>query len=223
MIRATRTTRTGTLVGAGLLAAAVLGGCGGAGAATGPSTDAAAQAGSSAAGGPAGGVAGGSGAAAAAPNSSRPVGPHNATDVAFARGMIPQDVQALASTQIATSKARRAGVKAVATTISTSQVPQIERLSSWLVGWGQPVPAGMIPKGAGKGITQDDLAQLSKATTGFDKLWLTTMIKHQQLVVTLAQAEVRSGSNPTVKALAQKIIKDQQTQLATMKTLLKKA
>jgi uncharacterized protein (DUF305 family) len=219
MLRATRRTGIGTLTGAALLAT-VLAGCAGGGVAAGPTTGAAAAAGT-AADTAAAGSAGGSAAAQPANNTA---GPHNTTDVAFATGIIPHNVQALASTQIASSRAVKPQVKTLASTLSKQQVPEIETLSAWLTAWGVPVPGGAVAQAGSSGLTSKDLSVLSTTSpSGFDKVWLNRMIKHQQQAVALAQVEVKNGSNAEAKALAKKMVAEKQTQIATMRALLKKA
>jgi len=163
-------------------------------------------------------------AAAAAPATTQPATPHNEVDVSFANSMIPHNVQVLASSQIASSRAVTPQVKALAGKLTTAQVPQIEAMSAWLANWGQPVPAGGTAPNSSAGITQNDLMKLSQATpAGFDKLWLTTMIKHEQSAVTLAQNELKHGTATEAKALAKRIVAEQQSQIAAMKGLLVKA
>jgi uncharacterized protein (DUF305 family) len=218
MFRALRRTTGGALAGVGLLAALTLAGCGGDPPAAGPTTGVGAPS-DPATSAPAAGD-----TAAAAPATTKPATPHNATDIAFASGMIPHNVQVLASTQIAGSRAVKPQVKTLATKLSTTQVPQIEAMSAWLANWGQPVPAGGTAATGSAGITQADLVKLSQAApAGFDKLWLTTMIKHQQNAVNLAKTEVKSGTSAEAKALAKKIITEQQAQITAMKGLLKTA
>jgi uncharacterized protein (DUF305 family) len=216
---ATRRTGIGTLTGAALLAT-VLAGCAGGGVAAGPTTGAAVAPGTAAADAASSNTAG---SAAAAPVSNT-AGPHNTSDVAFATGIIPHNVQALASTQIASSKAVKPQVKSLASTLGKQQVPEIEALSAWLTSWGVPVPGGGVAQPGTAGLTSQDLSTLSTAPpAGFDKLWLNRMIKHQQQAVALAQTEVKNGSNAQAKALAKKIITEKQKQITLMKALLKKA
>ncbi len=67
-------------------------------------------------------------------------GPHNQADVAFASGMIPHHRQAVAMADMAPTKATNAAVKDLATSIKAAQDPEIQTMSGWLTGWGQPVP-----------------------------------------------------------------------------------
>jgi uncharacterized protein (DUF305 family) len=45
------------------------------------------------------------------------------------------------------------------------------------------------------------------------------MVKHHQGAVDMAQQELAQGINPDAKALAQKIVADQQTEITTMKQI----
>ena len=48
------------------------------------------------------------------------------------------------------------------------------------------------------------------------------MIAHHEGAITMANEEAAKGSNPQAKALATKIVGDQQAEIATMKDLLTK-
>jgi len=218
----TRRSVGGTLARVGLsatlcLAALSLAGCGADAPSTAPTTGV---------GAPSDPVASSPGAAAqsVAPTTAKPATPHNQSDISFASSMIPHNVQVLASTQIATSRAVQPQVKALAGKLSAAQVPQIETMSAWLANWGQPVPGGGTAADGALGITQADLVKLSSAApSGFDALWLTTMIKHQQTALAMAQKELKTGTSVEAKALAKKLVTEQQSQIATMKALLAKA
>ncbi|MDQ1288236.1 MAG: hypothetical protein QG622_1801 [Actinomycetota bacterium] len=211
MFPATRNLAVGARTGAALLTAVVLTGCGGELVSTGPTTGAASKFPSTSA--PAV-----SNAAAQSPAGAA----HNAADISFATRMIPHNVQSLATTQLIATKATKEQVKTLAAGISKNGLPEIESLSQWLTSWGQPVPSGMIASGRGAvGISQEDLNQLSRANgTAFDALWLNLMLRHQQNAVTLAKEEIAGGQNPETKALAQKVLKDREAGITTMKALL---
>jgi uncharacterized protein (DUF305 family) len=54
----------------------------------------------------------------------------------------------------------------------------------------------------------------------FDKQFRTMMISHHQGAIEMAEQEPAQRSNPDAKALAQKIITDQQAEITTMQGLL---
>lgn len=172
-------------------------------------------------------------------------GPHNPADVTFAAGMIPHHQQAITMAQMALTQATNPEVKKLATAIKAAQDPEIQTMSGWLTGWGQPVPAttatthdmsqmgsptsdamggtgGMDGMGGVSGMMSDEeMSQLS-ATSGaaFDKLWLQMMVKHHQGAVAMARTELTDGANTQAKQLAQSIIDSQSTEITTMTTLL---
>jgi uncharacterized protein (DUF305 family) len=54
----------------------------------------------------------------------------------------------------------------------------------------------------------------------FDKHFLTMMITHHDGAVTMVKQEAAQGANPDARALAEKIIADQQAEITTMKGIL---
>lgn len=172
-------------------------------------------------------------------------GPHNPADVTFAAGMIPHHQQAITMAQMALTQATNPEVKKLATAIKAAQDPEIQTMSGWLAGWGQPVPAttgathdmsqmgsptsdGMGGMGDMDGMggmsgmmSDEEMSQLSSTSgAAFDKLWLQMMVKHHQGAVAMARTELTDGANTQAKQLAQSIIDSQSTEITTMTTLL---
>jgi uncharacterized protein (DUF305 family) len=66
-----------------------------------------------------------------------------------------------------------------------------------------------------------DMAKLRTATgKDFDKLFLQMMIAHHRGAIQMAQAEQTRGANWDAKALAGRIITNQQAEIATMQKML---
>ena len=155
-------------------------------------------------------------------------GPHNATDVAFATGMIPHHRQAVEMAQMAVEKATNTEVKKLAAGIQAAQDPEIVQLSGWLTGWGEPVPDASM-----SGMDMDDMdmsgmmseqemTRLEESTgTEFDRMWLTMMVEHHEGAVAMSKIELRDGQNADAEALAQDIIAGQGKEIATMTRLLR--
>ena len=151
----------------------------------------------------------------------------NDADVMFAQMMTTHHREAVEMAEMAESRASDAEVKSLAAKIKAAQQPEIDTMTEWLAAWGQPAPEpGMsmpsMDHGAMPGaMSPADMEKLQAAKgAAFDKQFLTMMITHHEGAVTMAQEEIKGGSNTDAKALAQKIVTDQQTEIATMKTIL---
>jgi DUF305 family protein family protein len=66
---------------------------------------------------------------------------HNSADVAFAQGMVPHHEQALDMTELVASRTENTRVIDLASRISRSQQPEIDRMNGWLRTWNAPVQA----------------------------------------------------------------------------------
>jgi uncharacterized protein (DUF305 family) len=155
----------------------------------------------------------------------------NATDVAFAQGMIPHHAQAIEMADMALAQSQDAQVKELATAIKAAQQPEIDQLTSWLRTWGQPVPEvsdgmdhsmdgmeGMMMSGMMSDADMDRLASSSGAD--FDRLWLEMMIQHHAGAVSMAQDELSGGKYAPAKQLAEAIVTTQEAEIATMDSML---
>lgn len=158
----------------------------------------------------------------------------NATDVGFAQGMIPHHGQAVEMADLALKNTTNPDVLALAKQIKAAQSPEIETMSAWLRTWGQPVPSAMSMSGGHDmtnmggmmmdGMMSDaDMKRLETSTgTAFDRLWIELMIQHHEGAVRMANDELANGKNATAKQLAQAIITSQQAEITTMNQLLTK-
>jgi uncharacterized protein (DUF305 family) len=203
--------RRGLLAGAAVTATLVLSGCGG--------SDHSSS-----------GTGMNHGATTAASPAASAVGTFNDADVTFVQAMIPHHQQAVQMADMADGRAADAEVKQLAGNIQAAQQPEIDTMTGWLTAWGKPAPEPHMSMGSGTGhgsmpgmMTDADMAKLMDAKgAAFDKQFLTMMIAHHEGAIEMAQTEVAQGSNPQAKALAQKIITDQQAEIATMKTILER-
>jgi uncharacterized protein (DUF305 family) len=156
----------------------------------------------------------------------------NDADVMFAQMMIPHHRQAVEMAALADTRAGSADVKALAAKIKAAQQPEIDTMTGWLSAWGRTAPmpsaSGMDMGGMSHGpmpgaMSDADMHKLAAAKDGdFDKQFLTMMVTHHQGAITMAEQETTEGTNPDAKALAGKILSDQQAEITTMQGLLKK-
>jgi uncharacterized protein (DUF305 family) len=159
--------------------------------------------------------------------SAAPGAGFNDADVAFAQHMIAHHRQAVEMATLADTRAANAQVKKLATKIKAAQDPEITTMTGWLSAWGKPAPAadahGTEHQSMPGMMSEADMTKLTDATgAAFDKQFLTMMIAHHEGAITMANEEAAQGSNPDAKALATKIVADQQEEIATIKDLLTK-
>lgn len=172
-----------------------------------------------------------SGSAASGTTASKASTAKNDADIKFATMMIPHHAQAVVMADMALKQTTNPKVLALATKIKAAQSPEIDRMSGWLKGWGEPVPAttggsgmsGMSGMGdqAGGMMSEKDIASLGKATgSAFDRMWLQMMVKHHQGAVDMAKTALAQAANPDAKKLATSIIAGQSAEIAEMNTIL---
>ncbi|GAA0913362.1 DUF305 domain-containing protein [Streptomyces thermoalcalitolerans] len=160
-------------------------------------------------------------------------GQHNATDVAFAQGMIPHHRQAVEMADLASSRAQSAEVKKLAEAIKKAQDPEIKTMSGWLTSWGEEVPAegamdhsmhsmhGM--KGMKGMMSAEEMERLEKSSgKAFDTAFMKLMIKHHEGAVAMAEDEQKNGAYQPAKDMADAIITSQTAEIRQMNKLLGK-
>lgn len=149
-------------------------------------------------------------------------GPHNAADVEFASGMVPHHQQAVVMAAMALRHGGTPDFVQLAKAVKAAQEPEIEQMSGWLGGWGEPVPdAGSHMGHSGTAMmSQKDLDDLDAMMgSGFEGMWLTLMVKHHQGALEMARTELAKGQNAEVKKLAQSIVTSQTAEIATMRKM----
>jgi uncharacterized protein (DUF305 family) len=152
-------------------------------------------------------------------------GAFNDADVTFAQMMIPHHEQAVEMAAMADGRASGAEVKDLAAKIKGAQQPEIDTMTKWLTAWGKPTAAPDAGHGAaGHGMmSKADMAKMMDAKGAeFDKQFLTMMVAHHEGAITMAKDETAKGSNTDAKALAEKIITDQQAEITAMQGMLGK-
>jgi len=154
-------------------------------------------------------------------------GEFNDADVEFAQGMIVHHEQAIEMAEIATDPARAAGpdVTELAARVEAAQDPEIDLMTGWLTGWGQPVQMDTSEghdmssmSGMMSPEDMDTLASLSGAE--FDDRWLAMMVEHHEGAIEMATDIQADGANPDVRTLAGRIETAQQAEVDEMNALL---
>jgi uncharacterized protein (DUF305 family) len=155
--------------------------------------------------------------------STSPSADRNDADIAFATGMIPHHQQAVEMAELATERTITPEIKSLAARIQAAQQPEIDQMTAWLKAWGAPLPAGgHAGHGAMPGMmTDEQMNQLRQAAgSEFERQFIVMMIEHHQGAVEMARTELNSGQNAEAKALAQRIIEDQQAEITKMQGML---
>jgi len=151
-------------------------------------------------------------------------GDHNAADVTFATDMIPHHRQAVMMAELAEARSDNSDVLELAAAIRDAQDPEIETMSGWLEDWDEPVPdemdamSGMDMPGM---ASDQEMAEMEAASgTGFDELFLESMIAHHTGAVQMAQTEQADGQYAEAVDLAEQIEQSQSVEIETMEGLL---
>lgn len=155
----------------------------------------------------------------------------NATDVAFAQGMIPHHGQAVQMAGMALDVSTNPEVTALAKQIKAAQSPEIEQMTTWLTDWDQTVPdpnavmdhnmdgaGGMMMSGM---MSAADMARIGNATgTDFDRMFLEMMVLHHEGAIEMAEQELADGKYRATKDLARAVITGQQAEIEEMNALI---
>lgn len=142
-----------------------------------------------------------------------------ASEVMFLQMMIPHHEQAIEISKLAQTQTKNPAILDLAERISSAQNPEIDQMKKLLTDASLPLLMdhnmgmnGMLP--------QTELDKLSTVKDiAFDKLFLAAMILHHEGAIAMTEP-VLDSTNPEIKALAEKIIADQTSEVAEMKELL---
>ena len=152
---------------------------------------------------------------------------HNSADTEFAQMMIEHHVGAIEMADLALERATTPEVRNLAERIRAAQGPEIDQMTTWLEGEGEPTTAGNMT-GMDHGSMEMDgldqteaMAELEEATgSDFDRRFLQLMIAHHAGALEMAQAQLDDGVNTEMRDLAQTIIDAQEAEIAEMEDLL---
>lgn len=154
---------------------------------------------------------------------------HNDADVAFAQKMVPHHEQAIEMSRLVAGADAGPDVRELAAQIAKAQGPEIKTMKSWLKKWDAAASEDHgdmnMEHGSGSGdegmMSKEQMADLDQATRAeFDRLWLTLMIEHHEGAITMAEREMRDGTNAEAIDLAKKIVDGQAAEIDRMKELL---
>lgn len=154
---------------------------------------------------------------------------HNDADISFTQDMVPHHTQATEMAKLAETRASSPQVKALAAKIAAAQQPEIDKMNTWLAGWGANMStegsmAGMDHGGSSSMsgmMSEDDMTALAGLSGAeFDKSFLTMMTAHHTGAISMAEDELKNGKSADALALASSIQVSQQAEVNEMKALL---
>ncbi|WP_157099641.1 DUF305 domain-containing protein [Microbispora sp. ATCC PTA-5024] len=156
---------------------------------------------------------------AAAPET--PAAGYNAADVSFARMVIPHHLQAIDMATLAQTHAMDPWIRDLASRVIDAQDPEIRTLKGWLDKWGEePLPRDHRMPGM---QSPAEIAALAKASgSAFDKMFVTMMIEHHGGAIRLADAEQARGVYADAKQMAASISATQAAEVKEMRSYLAK-
>lgn len=154
---------------------------------------------------------------------------HNQQDVSFATDMIVHHQGAIDMARLAAANGASPAVRDLAARIEAAQGPEIQQMNEMLTTWGEEaVDPAASGKHGGHGeekmpgmMTEDEMSALRGASGAtFDRLFLTSMIKHHEGAITMSREEIQKGKDPQATALATKIAAEQEREIVEMRRLL---
>jgi uncharacterized protein (DUF305 family) len=172
------------------------------------------------------------------PVTSEAANPHSAADVTFAREMVAHHHQGIDLANLVPERSTDKAVISMANKISSQQLPEVTAMTALLAQWNEDGGSshdqagtgdhggGNKPETAGSstvpGIVDTSMMIKLKALTGapFDKLWLQSMISHDEAAITMAKTEIAEGQNTDMVVMAKNIVAVEQTEIDEMKQIL---
>ena len=161
---------------------------------------------------------------APAPVATRAAGPFNDNDVMFLQMMVPHLEQGRSIARLARDRAGRDDVRQLAAAIESTQAAEVSTMSAQLKDWHQPSTARVNSHSEHGGMpaTADvEIAALRKSNgPDFDRRFLNVMIARQDDAIQLARVETATGSDPDIKAMADRVDRSRSAQIHQMLDLL---
>ncbi|WP_338048602.1 DUF305 domain-containing protein [Mycolicibacterium llatzerense] len=155
--------------------------------------------------------------------STAPAANFNDADVMFLQMMYPHHAQAVEMAKLVPTRSQNQQVKDLATAIENAQAPEMQQMTTLLAGFGKPAPSATMSHSMPGLMTPQQMTELTGLSgAAFDKMWLQMMVEHHQGAITMANDELKNGTNADAKKMAEAIIAAQQGEIATMNGMLAK-
>lgn len=153
--------------------------------------------------------------------SAAPAATSNDADVMFLQMMYPHHAQAVEMSKLVPTRSQNQQVKDLAAAIEKAQAPEMQQMTTLLAGFGKPAPSATMSHSMPGLMTPQQMTELTGLSgAAFDKMWLQMMVEHHQGAITMANDELKNGTNADAKAMAQAIVTAQQAEITTMNGML---
>lgn len=148
---------------------------------------------------------------------------YNDVDVRFAQGGLGHHAQAVELAEIAldpkaTAQPEILGLgKAI-----TAPSPEFDAVEALLTKWGKPLELSKEEMAKMDGMATPETVDALAAATGkeFNTMFLSTLVKHHEGAIKMAEKVLSEGTDPELKPIAQKLLQMRTTELVTIKGLL---
>jgi uncharacterized protein (DUF305 family) len=155
----------------------------------------------------------------AAPSATR--SDFNDADVTFLQMMYPHHAQAIDMAKLVPSRSQNQQVITLAQNIEQAQAPEMAQFTDLLESFGKPAPSVSGHTGMPGIMSAEQMNTLTGLSgAAFDRMWLQMMIDHHTGAIDMSNTELRDGTNPDAKKLAEAIIANQQAEIAQMRGML---
>ncbi|MEN4447954.1 DUF305 domain-containing protein [Mycobacterium sp. SM3041] len=155
--------------------------------------------------------------------SAAPSANFNDADVMFLQMMYPHHAQAVEMAKLVPTRSQNQQVKDLAAAIEKAQAPEMQQMTTLLAGFGKPAPSATMSHSMPGLMTPQQMTELTGLSgAAFDKMWLQMMVEHHQGAITMANDELKNGTNADAKKMAESIVTTQQAEITTMNGMLAK-
>ena len=155
--------------------------------------------------------------------SAAPAATFNDADVMFLQMMYPHHAQAVEMAKLVPTRSQNQQVKDLAAAIEKAQAPEMQQMTTLLAGFGKPAPSATMSHSMPGLMTPQQMTELTGLSgAAFDKMWLQMMVEHHQGAITMANDELKNGTNADAKKMAESIVTTQQAEITTMNGMLAK-
>ncbi len=139
-------------------------------------------------------------------------------EASFLQQMIQHHRSGVEMAKLVADHTQRAELRQFADKMIAMQDQEIGQMTKWLTDWYKTSPKEVANEKADKEMKMHMSMLSAKHDADFDKAFLDMMPKHHHDAVEMSEQAEKKGTHAELKELAAKIAKDQQTEIAQMKS-----